>query len=185
MLSQQCDLIEQLDATNQSNLMHAQIRKIIGAHKGNATTTCLEDKDGNIIMDQDNIRTRWFEDISELYKDDSRGQLSHNKPDTTGIPITSEEIQRALKRMPMKEAPGFDGVLTEMLVATGMYGLEELIRLTNMVYNPEKVNTYTFITLPKISGTTKCEKHRTISLMSHITKLILRVVVNRVRGRTF
>ena len=53
MLSQQCDLIEHLDATNQSNPMHAQIRKNIGAHKGNATTTCIEDKDGNIIMDQD------------------------------------------------------------------------------------------------------------------------------------
>ena len=31
MLSQQCDLIEQLDATNQSNIMHAQIRKTIAA----------------------------------------------------------------------------------------------------------------------------------------------------------
>ena len=38
--------------------------------------------------------------------------------------------------------------------------------------------------MPKISGTAKCEKHRTISLMNHIKKLILRVVMNRVRGRT-
>ena len=57
-------------------------------------------------MDQDKIRTRWFECISELYKDDSRGQLPHIKPDTAGIPITSEEIQHALKKMPMKKAPG-------------------------------------------------------------------------------
>ena len=39
MLSQQCDLIEQLNATNQDNLMHTQIRKTIGAHKGNAPCT--------------------------------------------------------------------------------------------------------------------------------------------------
>ena len=71
----QCDLIEQLDATNQSYLIHVQIRKIIGEHKGNAITTCIEDKYSNIIMDQDNIRTRWFEYISVLYKDDSRGQV--------------------------------------------------------------------------------------------------------------
>ena len=51
ILSQQCDLIEQ------RNLIHAQIRNTIGAHKGNVTTTCIEDKDGNIIMDQDTIRT--------------------------------------------------------------------------------------------------------------------------------
>ena len=82
MLPQQCDLIEQQDATNQSNPLHVQIRMTIGAHKGNATTTCIEDKDGNIIMDQDKIRTRWIEYISDLYKDDSRGQLLHLKPDT-------------------------------------------------------------------------------------------------------
>ena len=57
-----------------------------------------------------------------------------------------------------------------------------------MVYNhgyfQEELNTSIFITLPKISETTKCEKHHTISLMSHFTKLILPVVMNRVRGRT-
>ena len=45
---------------NQTNLMHTHIRKIIGAHKGNATTTCIEDNDGSIIMDQDKITTHWF-----------------------------------------------------------------------------------------------------------------------------
>ena len=57
--------------------------------------------------------------------------------------------------MAMKKAPGPDGVLTEMLVAAGEYGLEELTRLTNMVYNhvyfPEEVNKYIFITLLKIT----------------------------------
>ena len=50
------------------------------------------------------IRTRWVEYINELCKDDSRGQLPHLKPDTAGIPITSEEIQHALKRMPSEES---------------------------------------------------------------------------------
>ena len=126
MLSQQCDLIEQLDAANQSNLMHAHIRKSIGAHKGNATTTCIKDKDGNIIMDQDNIRTCWFEYICMLYKDDSRGQLPHINPDTDVIPISSEEIQHALNIMPMKKAPGPEGVLTEMLVVVESMGWKSL-----------------------------------------------------------
>ena len=66
-----------------------------------------------------------------------------------------------LKRMPMKKAPGPNGVLTEMLVVAGEYGLKELTRLTHMVYNhgyfPEELNKSRFITLPKISGTTKFE----------------------------
>ena len=77
--------------------------------------------------------------------------------------------------MLQKKAPGPNGVLTEMLVAAGEHGLEELTRLTNMVYDygyfPEELNKSIFITLPKISGTTKCEKHCTISLMSHIYKV--------------
>ena len=45
--------------------------------------------------------TRWFEYISELYKDGSREHLPHIKHDTAAIPITLEEIQHALKIMPM------------------------------------------------------------------------------------
>ena len=29
----------------------------------------------------------------------------------------------------------------------------------------------------------KCDKHRTISLMSHVAKLVLRIVIIRIRGR--
>ena len=46
---------------------------------------------------------------------------------------------------------------------------------------PGKMNNSIFITLPKVSGTAKCEKHRTIRLMSHVTKLVLRVFMNNIR----
>jgi len=36
-----------------------------------------------------------------------------------------------------------------------------------------------FIALPKKPGTIDCKEHRTISLMSHVTKIILRVLLNR------
>jgi len=88
----------------------------------------------------------------------------------------------------MKKSPGPDNITTEMLVAAGDIGIEELTQLSNMIYSKgcfwSELNKSIFITLPKISGTAKCEKHRTISLMSHVTKLILRIVINRVRGRT-
>ena len=38
---------------------------------------------------------------------------------------------------------------------------------------------FVFIALPKIPGATECELHRTISLMSHITKVLLRVLMLR------
>ena len=87
----------------------------------------------------------------------------------------------------MRKSPGPDDIVTEMLVAAGDMGIAELTKLSNMMYIqggfPSELNNYIFITMPKVNGSTKCEKHRTISLMSHITKLLLRIVINRIRGR--
>ena len=37
---------------------------------------------------------------------------------------------------------------------------------------PEKISNSILITLPKVCGTAKCDKHRTRSLMSHVTKIV-------------
>ena len=67
-------------------------------------------------------------------------------------------------------------------------GVTEITYLANMMYSegrfPEKMYKCIFITIPNVKGTAKCEKHRTLSLMSHVTTLVLRVIMNRIRGRT-
>ena len=87
----------------------------------------------------------------------------------------------------MRKSPGPDDIVTEMLVAAGDMGIAEVTKLSNMMYIqggfPSELNKSIF-TLPKVNGATKCEKHRTISLMSHITKLVFRIVINKIRGRT-
>ena len=40
-----------------------------------------------------------------------------------------------------------------------------------------------FIALPKKAGATECELHRTINIMSHVTKILLRIVMMRVRNK--
>ena len=82
----------------------------------------------------------------------------------------------------MRKAPGPDDITTEMLVAAGGRGVTEITNLANMMYSeggfPEQMYKSIFITIPKVKGTAKCEKHRTISLMSHVTTLVLRVIMN-------
>ena len=88
----------------------------------------------------------------------------------------------------MRNAPGLDDITTEMLVVAGGREVTEITKLANMMYSedrfPEQTYKSIFITIPKVKGTAKCEKHRTISLMSLVTKLVLRVIMNRIRGRT-
>ena len=40
-----------------------------------------------------------------------------------------------------------------------------------------------FIALSKKAGAIECELHKTISLMSHLTKVLLRVILNRTRTK--
>ena len=40
-----------------------------------------------------------------------------------------------------------------------------------------------FIVLPKKAGATECELHRTIGLMSHVTKILLTIVMMPVRNK--
>ena len=136
---------------------------------------------------KDEILSRWSEYIGELYNGDNRGDM----PDISAeveLPITQREVKHALRGMPEKKSPGPDGITTEMLVAADEIGIFEPTHLSNLIHNqgsfPNELNKSIFITLPKVNGTIKCEKHRTISLMSHVTKLVLRIVINRIRGRT-
>ena len=74
-----------------------------------------------------------------------------------------------------------------MLNALEEVGVKELTLLLNRIYEtgdiPPDLTKSVFITLPKKPGATECESHRTISLMSHITKILLRVLIMRVRKK--
>ena len=71
-------------------------------------------------------------------------------------------------------------------MASGVSGVTEIPNLANMMYSegrfPELMYESICITIQKVKGIAKCEKHRTISLMKHVTKLVLMVVMNRLRG---
>ena len=53
MLTEQCDLIEQLESAHKFHQTHAQIRKVTGSGNNTGITTCIEDRDWNIIMEQE------------------------------------------------------------------------------------------------------------------------------------
>ena len=96
MLTAQCDLIEQLESAHKIeqlesahkfHLRRAQICKVTGRGNKAGVTTGTEDRDRNIIMEQENILERWHEYISTFY-DDTRGGIPLISYDTKLSPIT-------------------------------------------------------------------------------------------------
>ena len=96
------------------------------------------------------------------------------------------EVEKALGRMKWRKAEGSNGVVVEMVEAAGEYAIEKITELANKVYRtgiiPKRMEGSEFIVLPKKEGATECGKHRTISIMSRVAKVILKVMDNRLKG---
>ena len=78
---------------------------------------------------------------------------------------------------------------SEMLNALGEFGIKELTKLLNIIEDtgeiPTNLKSQCTLNFPKNSDTFECDQHRTISLMSHLTKVMLRVrvLMNRMRNK--
>jgi len=92
-----------------------------------------------------------------------------------------------MNRMKKGKAIGKDGIAVEMLESLGETGLEIIKDIATEIYNtgilPEQMLQTVMITIPKVAGTLKCEQHRTISIINHKAKIILRVIIERMRSK--
>ena len=82
------------------------------------------------------------------------------------------------------KSPGEDEIPAELLQALGTSGKEEITTLINDIYQtgviPKDFTSGIFVALPKVNKATNCSDHRTISLISHASKILLRVIMNRI-----
>ena len=179
-LKKQC---EEMENQNSKDL-HRKIKDLCHTKTG-GSTGCLKSKDGNIIMDKDKILERWTEYIGDLYND-NRDEDRRIESNNDGPSIMEEEVSTALKKMKDGKAVGPDNITTEMIKALEGFGITTLTKLINNIYDtghiPSDLSKSIFIALPKKPNANECKNHRTISLMSHVTKILLRIIMMRIRN---
>ena len=166
--------------------MYRRTEEITHRKKTCTSTGHLKSKDGTLIMEKDKILDRWGEYIKDLFEDE-RNEEHIVEKNSEGPPIMRDEVRAALKRMKPGKAPGPDNITTEMIEALEESGIEKITVLLNEIYDtgkiPKDMSKSIFIALPKKTGAIECELHRTISLMSHVTKILLRIIMMRTRNR--
>ncbi|KAG1682425.1 Craniofacial development protein 2 [Nymphon striatum] len=181
-LNARCKEIENLEETKQWRPMHQKIKELGGSKRSNSAG--IQDKNGNIIFEEDKVAGRWVEYIQELFKDADRGDKTVIE-NQEGATILETEVRFAISSMLDNKAPGGDGLTTEVLKAMNDKGISRITKLLNDIYEnghvPEGLTESIFVQLPKKPATVKCEEYRTISLMSHLTKVLLKVIMNRSR----
>ena len=183
----QCEEIEQMERNHQIKSLHEKVKQITDRKTGIKNGSgCMKDRDGNMLFEQEEIGKRWIEYISELYDDKDRG----DKPVfgcNVGPIFLKSEVENARRKMKDRKACGVDGIRTESIKALQGVSLDILTDLCNEIYQsgylPDDLSTSVFITLPKKPKAIECTDYRTISLMSHVMKLILQIIIARVDSK--
>ena len=128
--------------------------------------------------------------MQELYDDPERADppLNYSQEPLSGPKILKSKIRNALASMKNGKALGPDGVSTETLKALETVGIDLLQEVANAVYEsgqlPPELNKSTFVTIPKKPGAVDCENFRTMALISHVTKMIIRIMISRLRHKS-
>ena len=179
-----CDEVEELERNHKIESMHKKVKDITGKKKL-ARGNVIKNKEGKIVMEIEEVLKRWEEYVKDLFEDNRGGKPRIHIP-MTGPEILEEEIVNVIKNFKKGKSPGNDEVTIEMILASGNFGIRKIVELANKIYNtgyiPKEMYKSIFITIPKKPGAVECNLFRTISLMSLITKVILKVILNRIMG---
>src|SRR2546425_829248 len=179
-----CKEIEMLDKAH-SQLMYQKIKEL--RPKGNRGLQTIRGKQGNALVEKDEVMERWAEYVEELYRDETRGEddsIDKSQMESEVYTISSEEIEAVIRDLPKGKACGSDNISAELLQCMGERGVQIMTRLINKIYQsgsiPEDFRKSIFVPIPKVSKAQECSDFRTIALISHASKVLLHVIKRRI-----
>ncbi|XP_072020211.1 uncharacterized protein [Amphiura filiformis] len=147
----------------------------------------IKDEDGEILTESDQIKQRWQQYCQGLYasKDGLGGETEPIEVDENEPDILRSEVVMAMKKMRTGKAPGYDDIPAELIKETGDEGVDVVHKLCNLLWKdkswPIDWTRSIFLPLPKKGNTRECKNNRTISVISHASKIMLYITVERIK----
>ena len=182
-----CGDIENSLTRNNSKKAYQLVKDL--TKEKHAKVTTVKDKSGKCLTEEPDILNRWTEYCCELYNHNSEGDPAVlDSPDTASddpFPILKEEVEVAVKSLKKGKAPGIDNIPAELVQAGGDCTIDALTKICNKIWKtgvwPTPWTQSLVITLPKKGDLQQCQNYRTISLISHPSKVMLKVILNRLK----
>ena len=94
-------------------------------------------------------------------------------------PIFHEEVEIAVASLKKEKSVGVDNIPAELVQAGGETMIDVLIEICYRIWRTGEWTQSLVITLPKKGNLQLCQNYRTISLISHSSKVMLKVILNR------
>ena len=103
-------------------------------------------------------------------------------------PPLRSEVARAIRQTASRKATGPDDVSAELFKAGEDTALDRMHRICVAIWEtgewPEEWTFSTFIPLLKKGDLKQCENYTTIAVVSHASKILLRIILERIRVKT-
>ena len=139
----------------------------------------IKDRNGMDLTEAEDIKKRWQE-YTELYKKDLHeldnldGVITHLEPD-----ILECEVKWALESIITNNASGGDGIPVKLFQILKDAAVKVLHSLGQQIWKtqqcPQDWKRLVFIPIPKRGNAKECSNYRTIALISHASKVMLRL----------
>ena len=184
----QCEEIENCLNKNNSKRAYQLVKDQSRSEKQGRSST-IQDKSGKCLTEEKEILSRWTEYCSELYNYESCGDntvLDCSQPPEEDLqPILPEEVEIAVASLKKGKSAGVDNIPAEFVQAGGETMIDVLTEICNRIWRtgewPTPWTHSLIITLPKKGKLQLCQNYRTISLISHSSKVMLKVILNRLK----
>ena len=144
----------------------------------------IKNRNGKDIIEAEVIKKRWQEHTEELYKKDLDDQDNHNGVITHLEPDILEcEVKWALESITTNKARGGDGIPAELFQILKDDAVKVLRSICQQIWKtqqwPQDWKRAVFIPIPKKGNAKECSDYCTIALISHASKVILKILQGR------
>jgi len=138
------------------------------------------------LTEAEDIKKRWQEYTEELYKIDLHDPDHHDGVITNLEPDILEcEVKWALGSITMNKASGGDGIPVELFQILKDDAMKVLPSICQQIWKtrpwPQDWKRSVFIPIPKKGNAKECSNYCTIALISHVSKVMLKILQARLQ----
>ena len=134
------------------------------------------------LAEAENIKKRWQEYTEELYKKDLHDPDNHNDV-ITHLEPDILEVKWALGSIITNKARGGDGIPVELFQILKDDAVKMLHSICQQIWktHPWPQDWKRSVPIPKEGNTKECSNYCTIALISHVSKVMLKILQARLQ----
>ena len=181
-LSDQCREIVENNRMGKTRDLFNKIRDTKGTF--HAKMGSIKNRNGMDLTKAEDIKKRWQEYTEELYKNDLHNPVNHDGVITHLEPDILEcEVKWTLGSITKNKARGGDGIPVELFQILKDDAVKVVHSICQQIWKtqqwPQDWKRSVFIPIPKKGNAKECSNYRAIALISHTSKVMLKILQDR------